>query len=366
MNKIGFGFLRLPGTAGGGQGSIDFELLNRMTDVFLSKGGTYFDTAYTYLDGRSETAVREAVVKRHPRPAFQIADKLPSWKVTSRQDCDTYFEEQRRRCGVEWFDVYLLHWLNKANYEISERYDEFGFLRELKEAGKAKKIGFSYHDSAALLDRILTAHPEVDIVQLQINYLDWNSPSIEAARCYEVAARHGKSIVVMEPVKGGTLAKLPAEAERIFQAVRPKGSMASWALDFVQSLEKVDVVLSGMNTMEQMLDNMREAKPVTPEEEKVIEAVREILERQTAVACTGCRYCVKECPRNIAIPDYFSMYNEYCRHPEEDWKIQPAYNQLAETNGKASSCIACRQCEEHCPQHLEISAYMKKVAQAFG
>lgn len=199
MNKLGFGFLRLPQT----EGEIDYPLLNQMVDAFLAHGGSYFDTAYTYLDGNSEIAIRESLVKRHPRESFVLADKLPSWKVTAYEDCWKYFDEQCQRCGVDAFDVYLLHWLNRANYGVCEKHHEFAFLRELKAAGKAKKIGVSYHDSAALLDEILTAHPEVDIVQLQINYLDWNSTAIEAGNCYRVAEKHGKSIVVMEPVKGG-------------------------------------------------------------------------------------------------------------------------------------------------------------------
>lgn len=192
MNKIGFGFLRLPTVDTEGRVSIDWELLNRMTDVFLANGGTYFDTAYTYLDGMSENAIRRSVVERHPRDCFQIADKLPSWKVASHQECYAYFEEQLQRCGVDFFDVYLLHWLNRANHEICESNDEFGFLAEMKAAGKVGKIGFSYHDSAVLLEEILRAHPEVDIVQFQINYLDWDSSSIEAGKCYETASKHGK------------------------------------------------------------------------------------------------------------------------------------------------------------------------------
>lgn len=335
--------------------------VQKRIDVFFS-----FDTAYTYLDGMGEAAIKKSVVKRYPRESFQLADKLPSWKITSHQECYEYFKEQLKRCGVDFFDVYLLHWLNKENYEICERYDEFGFLQELKKSGKVKKIGFSYHDDAQLLDKILSEHPEVDIVQLQINYLDWNSTSIESGKCYETAVRHGKSIVVMEPVKGGTLASLPMEAEQIFKTFHKNSSIASWAIRFVQSLEQVDVVLSGMNTMEQMHDNMQDTEPIAPEEMEAIQKVRIILERQNAIACTGCRYCVNECPKKIAIPDYFRMYNEYLRHPEEDWKIQPAYDRLIETHGKASACIKCRKCEGQCPQHLKISEYLQEVAKVFG
>lgn len=362
MNKLGFGFLRLPKNGE----EIDYSLLNQMVDHFLSHGGTYFDTAYTYMDGKSEIAIRESLVKRHPRESFCLADKLPSWKVTSHGDCKRYFEEQLNRCSTEFFDVYLLHWLNRDNYKICEKYDEFGFLRELKESGKTKKIGFSYHDSASLLDEILTAHPEVDIVQLQINYLDWDSTAIEAGNCYQVAKKHGKSIVVMEPVKGGTLASLPAEAEAIFKKIHPDQSMASWALRFAQSLSQVEVVLSGMNTMEQMMDNLRDVLPLTEEEQAAIHHAAAIITAQTAVPCTGCRYCESHCPKNIAIPDYFAMYNEIRRYPGDDWKIKPAYNTLAARHGNASDCIGCKSCERHCPQHLPITDYLVQVARVFG
>jgi len=357
MNKMGFGFLRLPKNEKG----IDYLLLNRMVDAFLAAGGKYFDTAYTYLDGQSEIALRESLVKRHPRASFQIADKLPGWQVKSYEDCYRYFNEQVERCGVDYFDVYLLHWLNRANYEVCEKYDEFAFLRDVKAQGRVGKIGFSFHDSAALLDEILTAHPETDIVQLQINYLDWESAAIEARKCYEVAVRHGKSIVVMEPVKGGTLANLPQDALDILQGAAP----ASWALRFVQSLEGVDICLSGMNTLEQIEENMRDIEPLSEQERAMLQKVVEIIESQTAIPCTGCRYCEKSCPQHIAIPDYFEMYNAYRRYPGEDWKIRPIYERVSQNHEKASMCINCKQCEQNCPQKLEITKFLKQVAEAF-
>jgi len=364
MNKMGFGFLRLPQKTAGTK-DIDWELLNGMVDAFLANGGTYFDTAYTYLDGRSEEAIRKSLVVRHLRDRFRLADKLPSWKVTSHQDCYTYFAEQMERCGVDYFDVYLLHWLNRENYEIAEKYDEFGFLRQMKREGKAGRIGFSYHDSAALLDRILTQHPEVDVVQLQINYLDWDSAGIEAGKCYETAVKHNKSVVVMEPVKGGTLANLPAEAEMVFRSVRREGSMASRALRFAQSLEQVEIVLSGMNTMEQMIENMQDMQPFSEEERKAAGQAAEIIRGKTAVSCTGCRYCAEHCPKGIAIPDYFNIYNEIRRYPDDGWKIRPVYRELAAGHGRASDCIGCGNCERHCPQRLEISRLLQDVSRTF-
>ncbi len=363
MNKMGFGFLRLPQT--GKEMDIDWTLLNKMTDAFLASGGTYFDTAYTYLNGKSEEAIKRSVVERYPRHQFQIADKLPSWKIASHQDCYTYFTEQLERCGVEYFDVYLLHWLNRENYEIAKRYGEFAFLHQIKNEGKTKRIGFSYHDSAALLDQILAEHPEVDIVQLQINYLDWDSAGIEAGKCYEIAAKHDKSIVVMEPVKGGTLAALPAEAENLLCNNQKESSAASWALRFAQSLEQVEIVLSGMNTLEQITDNMKDVSPLSQEEREILVQAAKIIREQTAIPCTGCRYCMEYCQKDIPIPDYFSMYNELWRHPEDDWKIRPVYNEVATAHGKASECIGCRNCERHCPQKLKISRFLQDVSVKF-
>lgn len=361
MNKLGFGFLRLP-RAGK---DIDYPLLNQMVDVFLARGGVYFDTAYTYLDGKSEEAIRECVVKRYPRDRFSLADKLPSWMVRSHEECRQYFDEQCRRCGVDFFDVYLLHWLNRENYRICEKCDEFAFLRALKNDGKVGKIGFSYHDGAHLLDEILTAHPEVDIVQLQINYLDWDSAAIEAGNCYRVAEKHGKTVIVMEPVKGGTLANLPVGAEAVLREIHPEWSMASWAMRFAQSLPRVEFVLSGMNTLDQLLDNLQEISPLDAREQNAIRQAASIIAAQTAIACTGCRYCEQHCPKGIAIPDNFALYNELHRNPGDAWKIQPAYDELVLRHGRASECIGCGRCERHCPQHLAIADGMRRVAAHF-
>lgn len=260
MNRLGFGFLRLPEIEKNNEKEIDWPLLNQMVDLFLSSGGVYFDTAYTYLDGRSERAFRKSVVERYPRSAYQIADKLPSWYVKKQEDCQQYFRRQCDRCGVEWFDVYLLHWLNRENYAIAQQHREFEFLSRLKAEGKARKTGFSYHGDAALLDKILTEHPEVDLVQLQINYLDWESPAMEAHKCYDIAVKHSKEIVVMEPVKGGILANLPEEAELLLHSYHPQYSPASWAIRFAASLEKVSVVLSGMNSTAQLQDNLKKCQ----------------------------------------------------------------------------------------------------------
>ena len=363
MNKTGFGFLRPPWLGPAEEKQIDYTKLNRIVDRFLELGGTVFDTAYTYLGGLSEEAIRKSLVERHPRDRYVLVDKLPGY--LAKADCQAYFDESLRRCGVTYFDRYLLHWLTAENYAIAEQYDQFRFLREIKAAGKAGKIGFSYHDSPELLDKILTDHPEVDCVLLQINYLDWDSVSLRARACYETAVRHGVSVMVMEPVKGGSLANLPAEAEQCLRDIRPADSAASWAIRFAADLDAVDVVLSGMNTMEQLEDNLRDLPPLTEADRDALTRAAEIIRSNTAVACTGCGYCVPHCPLGMPIPQYFTLYNEYARHPGEDWKMQYAYNALAERQVKASACADCKQCEAHCPQNLEIAAALAKTAAAF-
>ncbi len=365
MNKIGFGFLRLPLADPNVPNTYDWPLISRMVDTFLEKGGRYFDTCYAYLDGYSEYGIRECLVKRYPRDSFELANKLPSYDCTCYEDCRKYFNEQLERCGVDYFDVYLLHRLNKRNYDTAEACGEFRFMQEIKKEGRTRLTGFSYHDSASLLDEILDKHPEIDIVQLQINYLDWDSAGVESRKCYEVCIKHGKTIMVMEPIKGGTLSVLPKEAEAYLRSIHPDWSPSSWALRFVQSLEKVEVCLSGMNTMEQMIENMRPIESITESERQALWHIRDIINSQTAVPCTGCRYCVKYCPMNIRIPDYFSMYNEISRYPEEGWKIRPTYVQASKGYGKPSDCIGCGACSIECPQKIDIPKYMKDVANTF-
>lgn len=365
MNKTGFGFLRLPLLDNTDETSIDYETLLPMVDRFLQMGGTYFDTAYTYLGEKSEEALRKALVERHPRESFRIADKLPGWKVKCHEECWQYFNTQLQRCGVEYFDVYLIHWLNKENYAICEQTDQFAFLRKIKEEGKAKAIGFSYHDSPELLDRILTEHPEVDYVQLQINYLDWDSVSIQARRCYETAVAHGKNALIMEPVKGGSLVNLPAAAEQLLKSYDPEASIPSWAIRFASSLDKVEIVLSGMNSLDQIEDNLRNFPPLSDRELQLLAEAAEIIRTNTAIPCTGCNYCAPNCPKAIPIPKYFALYNEYARSPDEDWKMQHVYDSLAAHAGSASECIGCKRCEKNCPQKLEITNYLPMVSKVF-
>ena len=360
MNKLGFGFLRLPKA----NDEIDYDELNQMVDTFLAGGRTYFDTAYTYLNGKSEEAIRKALVQRHPRESFQLATKAPGYHAKSYEDCQKFFEESCRRCGVEYFDVYMLHWLNRKNYAIAEQYDQFRFLRELKASGKAKRIGFSFHDTAELLDEILTAHPEVDCVLMQINYLDWESEGVQSRKCYETALRHGKSILVMEPVKGGTLASVPEEAQAVLDQIDPTLTPSAHALRFAQSLPGVETVLSGMGTLTQVQENIKPISPATDADCALLQQAATILKKSIAVACTGCGYCEKHCPKQIAIPDYFKLYNEYARNPGDNWKITPAYDAITLTRGKASDCIGCGLCEQNCPQKLPIREHLRAVKAA--
>ena len=361
MNKMGFGFLRLPMTEINGEKQVDIAAACALVDRFVEKGGRYFDTAYTYLKGTSETALRESLVKRYSRDAFMICDKLAGYNARSYEDCEKQFAEMQERCGVEKFDVLMLHWLNKKNYEMAEAYDEFKFISDMKAAGKADRIGFSYHDSPELLDEILTKHPEVDCVLIQINYLDWLSPTLQAKKLYEVLRKHEKAIFVMEPIKGGSLAKLPEDVE----AMLPGRSPAAWALAFAQGLEGVEVVLSGMNGIEQINENLKDIEPLTEAETQQLLNAAEKLRSTIAVACTGCGYCMSHCPKKLAIPDYMSLYNEMARNTGESWKMGHSYEAIAIKSAAANECIDCKVCEKNCPQKLEIADVMAKIAKAF-
>lgn len=365
MSKTGFGFLRLPKQNPVDDNSVDFGAVSALVDRYIALGGCYFDTAYTYLGGNSERAIRESVVKRHPREKLRIADKLPSWLLKRPQDCQRFFNEQLERCGVDAFDVYLLHGLDAENYALCEEFGAFAFLEKLRRSGKVRKTGFSYHDSPELLDRILTAHPELDYVQLQINYLDWESVSIQSRRCYEIAVKHGKCIIVMEPVKGGTLANPPEAAKDLLASLNATASPASWAMRFAQDLPAVEIVLSGMNAMEQIEDNMQEHPPLCAEELHALEKIAGIIRSSTAVACSGCAYCVDGCPQRIPISRLFALYNEYSRSPGELWKMEYLYADLTANRGKASDCLQCGACEGSCPQKLNIIESLSNVAKIF-
>ena len=369
MKKLGFGFMRLPLLDNSDQTSFDYDTLNRLVDTFLEKGFTYFDTAYVYHGYKSEEAIREALVKRHKRDDFVLATKMPMRDFKDAEDMERIFNEQLYNCGVEYFDYYLLHNMGVNAYKKACTFDSFGFGQRKKQEGKIKNFGMSFHDTPELLDEILTAHPELDFVQLQINYIDWNNPGIQSRQCHEVARKHGKPIIVMEPCKGGNLAQVPAKAENLMKTYSPDASVPSWAIRFAASQEGVIMVLSGMNTMEQVLDNtsyMADFRPLIENEYDIIEQVTTIINESTAIPCTACRYCEKGCPKNIAIPDYFALYNSAKRAITSNISSQFVYYlNLASTHGNAGDCIDCRQCENACPQHLKITEHLKDVSAAF-
>lgn len=354
MKKLGFGLMRLP-TMEGDHSKIDIEAVKKMVDVFMERGFTYYDTAYVYHGGQSEVAFKEAVVKRYPRDSYTVTTKLPLFSRPDRAGMERIFNESMERLGVDYIDYYWLHAMGKDLYEYAESVDAFGYLKELKAAGKIKHIGFSFHDGPELLERMLTEHPEVEYVQLQINYLDWEDGWVRGRRCYEVATRFGKPVIVMEPVKGGALANLPKSAASIFDNYDPKPSYASWAVRYCASLENVMTVLSGMSNLEQVLDNTSYMDNFNPLEPKDYEVIAEVTKKlKFAIPCTACRYCTDGCPMNISIPDVFAIYNEYKRDTMKLDELKGKYRELIKTNGKAGDCIGCEQCKNHCPQNLDI------------
>ena len=369
--KLGFGLMRLPRNASGKASDVDVEQVCRMTDLFLEKGFTYFDTAWMYNGFASEIVAKKALVERHPRESFTLATKLHAGFFNSLEDRDKVFNEQLEKTGAGYFDYYLLHGIEAAMLPKYEEFKCFDWLLEKKAQGLVKHAGFSFHDTPELLDDILTRHPEMEFVQLQINYLDWESEWIRARANYEMAVKHGKPVIIMEPAKGGTLARLPEEAEKLLRDHQPQMSVPSWAIRFAASLPNVMVVLSGMSSIEQMEDNtsyMENFTPLTEQECELCFKAAEIINHQIAIPCTDCSYCTEGCPMHIAIPKYFSLYNEDMREDlsHKGWTVNfTNYEIVAKDYGKASECIECGQCEGVCPQHLPIIRNLKEVAAHF-
>lgn len=366
MTKLGFDFSKLPLKDKKNEHSIDYAVLNFLVDCFIEKGGRYFDTAYTYLGGVSEEAVKFSLSGRYPRDSFVLADRLPNWIVHGKEDCRKIFESQLSRCGVDFFDVYLLQWLNETNYITAEACGEFEFLKELKSEGKALKIGFSFYDSPELLEKIFSAHPEIDCVQLQINYPDWESPVFRAKECYKVAEKFGKEIIAADPLKDGTLSYLSEEAKALLSEQNPKISGALWAMRFVKDLPSVKTVPVKMSCAEQLEEYFSEFSPLSEKEISVLFKIAEIIRSVKAVPCSGCSLCAEICPVKIPIPRYFEVYNEYCRNPNEAWKIEHAYSSLTRNFSRPSDCLRCRICESACPQKIGISQNLQKVSRTFG
>ncbi len=365
--ELGFGFMRLPKNPDGSD-EYDVSLITQLVDYYLSSGFSYFDTAYVYDNGDSERVLKTVLTDRYSRSAFRLTDKLPVWVMGPERDMITVFETSLNRCGVEYFDTYLLHGLNKTFYEMSQNLGAWDYVKAEKERGRIKRIGFSFHDEPALLDKILNEHPETEMVQLQINYADWNNDNIRARECYEVVRAHGLPVYVMEPVKGGRLAALPHDIRAPFTRINESASAASWAFRFVAELDGVACVLSGMNSFDQMEDNVNtftSLKPLSKDEHEAIEEVTHILGALSTVPCTQCRYCVDTCPQGFEIPALIKTLNDYLTFQTKA-PCQREYNMGLARNGDAATCLACGNCEAHCPQHINIVAVMKQIGELFG
>lgn len=357
--RFGFGMMRLPMIEKDGQKQVDTEQVCRMTDLFLTAGFRYFDTAHGYLHGMSEKAVRDCVATRYPRSSFLLTNKLSAPFFKSREDIRPLFDRQLKACGVDYFDLYLMHSLVKENYPHFKACRAFETALRLKEEGLIRHLGFSFHDSPEMLDEILTEYPETETVQIQLNYLDAEDEQVQGMKAYEVCRKHGKPVIVMEPVKGGRLVDLPANAAELLDA---KGqSRAGFALRYAAGFDNVSMILSGMSDLSQMKDNIRTMaypRPLDEEEQETLHQVTAILRGEGTIACTDCEYCLSECPKHIPIPTIFGYMNERLR---DESAVPPA---LDTTQGNPEDCIACRKCEKVCPQHLPIPLLMKRAQSA--
>lgn len=359
--NFGFGCMRLPML----NGEVDYKEFSLMIDKFIESGFNYFDTAHGYLGGKSETAIRDCLSARYPRESFVLTNKLSNPCFSDNSEIIPLFEEQLRCCGVDYFDFYLMHSQNKKSFEKFKQCRAYETALELKAQGRIKHFGLSFHDKAEVLDEILTEYPQIEVVQIQFNYADYEDELVESRKCYEVCRKHNKPIIVMEPVKGGKLASLPDDAQCVFDSLGD-ASAASYAIRYAAGFDGVFMVLSGMGNMAMMNDNlsyMAEFKPLNETEAKAVETVRTILETRKSIQCTSCRYCVDGCPSGIPISDVFTCLNRF--DTWHDWSAGYYYNKYTQNGNRASTCIECGACEDICPQHLPIRELLKKAAEQF-
>lgn len=358
--NFGFGCMRLPMNGE----EVDYGELNKMVDTFVANGFNYFDTAHGYVGTKSEIAVRECLVKRYPREDFVLTDKLTDSYFRSEKDVRPFFESQLQACGVDYFDFYLMHAQNEENFKKFKRCRAYEQAFELKSEGKIKHVGLSFHDTAKVLDDILTEYPQIEVVQIQLNYVDYDDPAIQSRKCLEVCNKHAKPVIVMEPVKGGNLVNLPEEGKKYFDELG--GSYASYAVRFAASCQGVFMVLSGMSNMQQMADNISYMKDFKPLNDAELQAVRNVcaeFRKMNSIPCTACRYCIDGCPKKISIPDLFACMNTKSIY--RDWNADFYYGIHTKSGGKASDCIKCGKCEKACPQHLQIRELLVNVAKEF-
>lgn len=356
--NFGFGFMRLPMTGD----QVDIEHTTRMVDAFLASGFNYFDTAHGYISEQSEIILRKTLTSRYPREAYILANKLSPSYFDKNEDIRPIFQVQLDACGVDYFDFYLMHCQNTELFEKYKACRAYETAMELKAEGKIRHMGISFHDKAAVLDQILTEYPQIEFVQIQFNYLDFESPRVESGKCYEVCRKHGKPVIVMEPVRGGQLVNLPTAAVDILPRLGG-GSNASYAIRFAAGFEGICMVLSGMSSLEMVEDNcafMSDFKPLNETELAAVHQVAEVINGLDLIACTSCKYCVDGCPQHILIPDQFSCLNKKRRYSENK-----AYETYAAFEAKASTCIECGQCEDVCPQQLPVRQLLKTVAEEF-
>ena len=360
--NFGFGCMRLPMLENGEVDTVEFS---KMVDAFIGAGFNYFDTAHGYLNGKSETALRTSLTSRYPRDAYILTNKLSGNHFEKEKDIRPLFQSQLEACGVDYFDFYLMHAQNKKNFEQYKSARAYETALELKKEGKIRHLGISFHDSADVLDMILSSYPQVEIVQIQFNYIDYEDDGVQSRKCYEVCRKHNKPIIVMEPVKGGSLVSLPEDAGAILDSLGG-GSYASYAIRYAASFDGIEMVLSGMGNMDMINDNisyMQDFKPLDEKEHEAIGKVVEIIRSRPLISCTDCKYCTERCPQNIPIPQLFACMNDHTKL--NLWRANYLYNKYTAEGGRANECIECGACESACPQKLPIRDLLKAVSTQF-